>query len=242
MTSALFSVRPALALVSALSAESVDLILTDPPYHQITKSRWDNGQTQQQHVAGLLEVFAAALPALAVHGAILVFAGLGKHGAHPVFDLVHGLEALGYTFRNWLTWQKRRAYGKSHDYLYVREEILWFSKSAERTEVRFTIPLTAEKRGYAGFDAKYPAKSEFKRVGNVFAEPELMRPRRETEKPRGLLTRLIETHSLPRDLVVDPYCGTGSTGRACIATGRSFVGGDVDPDCQKFWWADGPAQ
>ena len=32
------------------------------------------------------------------------------------------------------------------------------------------------------------------------------------------------------ELVVDPYAGSGSTGIACVQTGRKFIGFDVDPN------------
>lgn len=31
-------------------------------------------------------------------------------------------------------------------------------------------------------------------------------------------------------LVLDPYCGSGTTGVACVRTGRSFIGIEIDPD------------
>jgi site-specific DNA-methyltransferase (adenine-specific) len=35
--------------------------------------------------------------------------------------------------------------------------------------------------------------------------------------------------SKPGELVVDPFTGSGTTGVACMATGRRFLGADVDP-------------
>lgn len=210
-----------------LANESIDLILTDPPYQGIARAGWD-GRGPEAHAAWLSALLLAHRHVLKPHGSLVFFAGLGKHGAHPLFDVVRRLETA-YTFRNWITWKKRRAYGKSHDYLYAREEILWFSKSSERTAVRFHIPLTAELRGYDGFREKYPAKSPYKRVSNVWTDiPELMRPTRECEKPVPLLRRLVETHSDPGDTVLDIFAGTGATEKACLASGRTFLGCDSD--------------
>ncbi len=49
------------------------------------------------------------------------------------------------------------------------------------------------------------------------------------EKPVGLVKRFIELHTSPGDLVVDPFCGSGTTGVACIQTGRNFIGCEIDP-------------
>lgn len=116
---------------------SVNLLLTDPPYYGITDDAWDNQWGSEREFAGWLsDLFLQALPKLSPTGSLVFFGGLGKHGSHPLFRVVTSLEDGGYTFRNWVTWRKRRAYGKSHDYLYVREEILWFSGSRVHPSAR----------------------------------------------------------------------------------------------------------
>jgi len=49
------------------------------------------------------------------------------------------------------------------------------------------------------------------------------------QKPVDLLRWLVRSYSRPRDLVVDPFAGSGSTGAACEAEGRRFLGWDVNP-------------
>lgn len=50
-----------------------------------------------------------------------------------------------------------------------------------------------------------------------------------TAKPVDLLKYLIRTFSHPGQVVLDPFMGGGSTGRACAAEGRSFIGSELDP-------------
>ena len=45
----------------------------------------------------------------------------------------------------------------------------------------------------------------------------------------GPFVRWVEQASEPGELVVDPFCGSGTTALACQATGRRFLGGDIDP-------------
>lgn len=225
--------RTADALLDQIPNGSVDLLLTDPPYYGITDDAWDNQWANDREFAEWLSgIFLLALPKLSPTGSLVFFGAMGRHGSHPLFRVVMALEEGGYTFRNWVTWRKRRAYGKSHDYLYVREEILWFSRSPDRTAVTFNKPYTDELRGYAGFDPKHPALSEYKRVGNVWTDvdpviedcPELMRPKRSCQKPPKLMDRLVTTHSNEGDLVVDPFAGWGSTGVSAVSLGRRFLG------------------
>ncbi len=65
---------------------------------------------------------------------------------------------------------------------------------------------------------------------NVFRYPQPNGPSRvhPTQKPVGLLAELIRNSSNPGDLVVDPTCGSGTTGEAARLVGRRFFGCDLD--------------
>lgn len=56
-----------------------------------------------------------------------------------------------------------------------------------------------------------------------------------TEKPVELMEILIENSSNKGDTVLDPFMGSGSTGVACVNTGRKFVG--VELDTHYFYMA-----
>jgi DNA modification methylase len=45
-----------------------------------------------------------------------------------------------------------------------------------------------------------------------------------------MLRRIVAAASKPGDLVIDPFCGSGSTGAAAIAHGRRFIGIEKNPD------------
>src|SRR5947209_12707720 len=49
-----------------------------------------------------------------------------------------------------------------------------------------------------------------------------------TQKPEALLDRILRASSDPHSLVLDPFCGSGTTGVACARTGRRFVGFDTE--------------
>ncbi len=48
-----------------------------------------------------------------------------------------------------------------------------------------------------------------------------------TQKPEALLDRIIRASSNPHDIVLDPFCGSGTTGVACARLGRAFIGIDL---------------
>jgi adenine-specific DNA-methyltransferase len=214
--------------VETLPDNSVHLLAIDPPYFHIVDEVWDHHWSDtMEYARWLFNILRSFYPKLTHDASVVFFGAIGKHGERPLFEVMKLMDGPDspYFYRNLITWQKRRAYGKSHDYLFCREEIAWYSCASARTVVRFNIPLTSEKRGYAGFNPKYPAKSEYKRVSNVWTDiPELMRPERPCQKPVALMRRIVETHSNQGDLVVDCFAGYGTTGLACAETGRLFRG------------------
>jgi len=44
-----------------------------------------------------------------------------------------------------------------------------------------------------------------------------------TQKPSELVARLVRNYSEPGEIIVDPYCGAGTTPLACERTGRFWV-------------------
>ncbi len=55
-----------------------------------------------------------------------------------------------------------------------------------------------------------------------------------SQKPFDLITWLINTYSNPDDTIFDPFMGSGTTGMACMQTGRNFIGCEIDPDYFKI--------
>lgn len=69
-----------------------------------------------------------------------------------------------------------------------------------------------------------------KRYSNIWQFPRIPARRllHPAQKPVELLSRMLEASSDPGDAVLDPFCGSGSTGEAAIQTGRRFLLGDLD--------------
>ena len=53
-----------------------------------------------------------------------------------------------------------------------------------------------------------------------------------TQKPIALMKWCLELCSKPGDTILDPYMGSGTTGVACVQTGRNFVGIEV---CEEYF-------
>jgi len=51
-----------------------------------------------------------------------------------------------------------------------------------------------------------------------------------TQKPLPLIQELVGLFSNPAETILDPFMGSGTTGVACVKTGRKFIGIELDPD------------
>ena len=54
-----------------------------------------------------------------------------------------------------------------------------------------------------------------------------------TQKPLGILRRIVTASSNPGDLVLDFFAGSGTTGIACVELGRQFILVDHNPDAMQ---------
>src|SRR5690606_25380225 len=134
---------------------------------------------------------------------------------------------------NIITWSKKRAYGIQHNYLFTREECAYVFNGSDIKKPRcFNVPLLEEKRGYAGYNKKHPAKSEYKRRTNVWTDiTEIFRGKNHpTQKAQRLYEVMIEVHTQPGEYVVDMFAGAGTCAAACRKLGRKFVLIENDPE------------
>jgi site-specific DNA-methyltransferase (adenine-specific) len=176
-----------------------------------------------------------------------IFLFCGRRTAHRT---ILALENAGFLLRDMLCWQKPTAHfrAQSLSKLFVRrgmqaaarewegwrlgnlaplfEPIIWMFKP-------YTIGGTiADNVLEYGVGAMNPAACmpEGRSLGNIldsdFAPGE--RGLHPAQKPVALLGILIKLTTRPGQLVLDPFCGSGSTGVACVNLARCFLGIERD--------------
>lgn len=188
----------------------------------------------------------AWLAALKPGGSAIVFAG--RRLSHRC---IAALEDTGFSFKDMLAWQRSRAPHRAQrlSAVYERrqdaasasrwegwrlgnlqptfEPVLWFQKPYRTGGTIADNVLLHEVGAFnqAGFE-RYNGTAE-NILGRTDArEPLGLHP---TQKPTRMLESLIELTTLPGQLVVDPFCGSGSTLVAARNLGRRYLGFDSDP-------------
>jgi len=85
------------------------------------------------------------------------------------------------------------------------------------------------------FGSSYPPPPTFNnpgKVSSVWQYPPAPANGHATPKPVELMQRIVETTTNPGNTVLDCFAGSGTTGIACIRTGRRFIG--IEKDARYF--------
>lgn len=108
------------------------------------------------------------------------------------------------------------------------------------------LPQMSGDRPSAGFEALEIAHPKGRKRWNGGGKPavwthpverggERVHP---TQKPRLLLVELLDDFTDPGDLILDPFCGSGGIGIACVRLGRRYIGIDNGKDANGKPWAE----
>jgi site-specific DNA-methyltransferase (adenine-specific) len=215
--------------MSELPDDSVHLMVTSPPYN--ARKEYDQDLSLDEYRGLLRRVFRETYRVLAPGGRACVnVANLGRKPYIPLHAyVIADMLELGYLMRGEVIWHKGGSAGQSTAWgswrsaanpvlRDVHEYILIFSKEslARRSHGR---PTTISKESFLDWTKSvwsFPAVSA-RQVGHPAPFPE--------ELPR----RLIELYSYEGDVVLDPFCGSGTTCLAAFRAGRHYVGYEVEP-------------
>ena len=242
-----------IALMNSFDPHTFDLIFADPPYFlsnggftcqggkrvPVAKGKWDTSQGIEEDHAFTTEWLAACKRVLKPSGTIWV-----SGTQHVIFNAGFAMQQLGFKLLNTVTWFKPNASPNlSCRYFTHSTEILIWASPGAKGKLQHTFNYAAMKELNGG-----------KQMRDVFVLPKageeelrddgegrlwsMLTPRKSekahgghpTQKPIALLKRIIEA-SAPEDAVVlDPFCGSGTTGVAAVGNGCRFVGMDLNPE------------
>ena len=150
---------------------------------------------------------------------------------------------LGGMFRNEIVWCYAGGGIPRNDFPRKHDVILRYSKGKNpyfKHEYRAYSPGTVQ-RGRTAIKGKYfkeglrkegtpvpdwwtSAREDVPKITSPTDPEKLGYP---TQKPKALLRRIIECSSKPGDLVLDAYCGCGTTIEVAQMTGRRWIGIDI---------------
>ena len=237
------AVRDCADLLRSLPAESVQLVVCDPPYN-IRMAGWDAFRDYRDWAAEWLKETERVL---APTGNLAIFGGLQYQGEADSGDLLtlltHLRETSGMLLVNLIVWNYANGMSAHRFFANRHEEIAWFGKSCK---YYFDLDAVREpfdeatKKAY-GRDKRLRPESIAKgknptnvwRIGRLNGNSQ-ERVGHPTQKPRAVIQRLVRALSYPGSTVLDFFAGSGITTRVAIEEGRHSIAGDIDPNMPAY--------
>jgi DNA modification methylase len=205
-----------LELMKSIADGSVDMVLTDPPYGT-TQCKWDS-------VIPFEPMWEQLKRVTKKNGVIVLF------GSEPFSSFLRCSNIEDYKY-DWV-WQKRPVnfLNAKKQPLRKTERISVFGGSTynpqglvakTRVNKRSNSTETNGQHGLSNI-------SEFTNYPNDVLEFIGERGLHPTQKPVALMEYLIKTYTNQGETVLDFTMGSGTTGVACVNTGRNFIGIELD--------------
>jgi DNA modification methylase len=202
-----------------LEPDSVDCVITDPPYgmafHNDRTDKWTEGDRVKDW--DMVEGDGSIEEAVQlVERACVEFRRVMKEGAHAyIFCEWRGYPEIKaaveryLTVKNCLVWDKGSVGigDLTNNWGYSHELIIFATKGDRADELAETSRNVLEHGRPTRTDYVHP-----------------------TQKPESLMVQLIQASTETGDIVLDPFMGSGTTAVAAIQNGRDYVGFEIDEE------------
>ena len=219
----------ALRELPKLRSGSFDLIVADPPYN-LGKNYGNNLDNRgfDEYLEFTRRWLCEASRLLSPRGTMYVF--MGFRFIAYLYEILE--RELGMFFNSWIVWHYTQGVGKTKGFSPRHDDILMFTKSRD-----FVFNLDAVR-----VPQKYYRERNNMRGANPgdvweFSHVHYCNENRQnhpTQKPEGLIERLVLASSNEGARVLDPFFGTGTTLRVCQQLNRYGTGIEINPDYLKM--------
>jgi len=219
-----------LDILAKIPESSVDLVFADPPYFlsnggitchagkmvSVHKGDWDKSRGADANHEFNRAWLAACQRVLKPNGSIWV-----SGTAHVIHSVGFAMQQLGFKLLNDISWVKPNPPPNlsCRYFTHATETIIWAAKNKKSRHTFHYKHMKAfnnNKQMKSVWDFKPPEAWE-KKFGKHPAQ-----------KPVLLLDRILLASTNEGELVLDPFCGSGTTGLAAMRTNRKFRGIELD--------------
>jgi len=228
----------AISQLQNIDSESIDFIFADPPYFlsndgftvhsgkavSVNKGDWDRSEGFTEEIAFHEEWISECKRVLKKDASIVIS---GTY--HSIYKCGFILQKLDYRIINDITWFKPNGAPAlaGRNFTASHETLIWAAKSKKS---KHTFNYQASRNWEVENDLIYRKGKQMRSVWSIPTTPkrEKIHGAHPTQKPYELLKRVIELCTREDDLVLDPFCGSGTTGVACVLADRRFIGIDLE--------------
>lgn len=222
-----------LALLERMLPETIDMVFADPPYFlssngitcqagkmvSVNKGEWDSSLPFEEKHAFNRAWIRLCKRILKPNGSIWISGTL-----HNIYSIGAALEQEEFKIINNITWQKTNPPPNlaCRCFTHSTETILWAQKDDKKAHHLFNYQLMKEQNGGKQMKDVW--------TGALTPKSEKTHGKHPTQKPLYLLKRIIEASTNKGDVILDPFCGSSTTGVAALRLNRRYIGIDCSED------------
>jgi len=223
-----------LDLMKKIKSDSIDLIFADPPYNlskssfkmkfvksggadlNTDKGMWDKFNNNDEYEVFTKKWLEEAYRILKNNGSIWV---AGTY--HNIYIVGHIMQKIGFDLLNEILWHKSDATPNLSCTRFVadHENFIWARKGKKHT---FNYQ---KMKDFNGGKQMRSIWTKGKTAGGKKIHP--------TQKPEWLLERIILASSTPKEIVFDPFMGSGTTALVSLKANRHFLGSEINKTYYK---------
>lgn len=216
-------------LLRKIRPQSMDMIFADPPYFlsndgitcrggkmvSVNKAAWDEGMTLKSKHQFNRQWIRLCKKCLTPNGTIWISGTM-----HNIFSIGMALEQEGFKIINNITWQKTNPPPNlaCRCFTHSTEIVIWAKKSDKKAKQWFNYERMKERNGGKQMKDVW--------TGPLTPPSEKSEGKHPTQKPEYLLEHIILASTRQGDVILDPFCGAGTTGVVAKKYGRYFIGID----------------
>lgn len=214
----------------------VCLTFLDPPFNQGKEYDYFDDSLPEHEYWLMMQTVCSRVRELTVDGGAIYFMQREKNTE----AVLRCLRETGWTLQNLIIWTKRTSAVPNTIRFGKQYQVIAFATKGKRPRVfnrlRIDLPLRPEYR-YGREDGVFVTDvwDDIRELtSGYFAGDEALRDANgervhKQQSPVALLLRIILSSTLPGDLVLDPFAGTGTTLVVAEQIGRPSVGIEIDP-------------
>lgn len=213
--------------------KTFDMIFADPPYFlsdngitcsggkmvSVNKGFWDKSLSVTEKHEFNKKWIKECYRVLKDNGTIWISGTL-----HNIYSIGMALEEEGFKIINNITWQKTNPPPNlaCKTFTHSTETILWAKKDLKKNKYTFNYDLMKELND----------NKQMKDVWTTsLTKPsEKKQGKHPTQKPLEILNRIILASTKENDLILDPFCGSSTTGIAAVKLNRRYIGIDNEKE------------
>lgn len=219
--------------------ESIDLIITDPPFALDFKASKANYNRKDSNVlSGYVEIapehylnftrawMQEAFRCLKTCGSMFVFSGWTN-----LKDILIALDEVGFVTVNHIIWKYQFGVVCKRKFVTSHYHCLYVCKNDKTRKFFNSARYSQEDKTESGGSKRYQDLEDVWHIKREYWRGQI---KTQNKLPSEIIQKILLYTSEPGDLVLDPFIGSGQVAVVCKQNNRKFIGFEIVSDYYTF--------